>query len=630
MLKNIFSDFWKGFKKRKASRKKDNVRKVYFGLRSRFLGLVSLAIILIISVFTVLMYLNQIKLLGSEKNEKAGTLAQILSGPAESYLDKNISTTKEEFNIKYQAIIREVENFKKYNEDIVKIMLTDDKGKVLVSTFAGDVNRTPDLPYIRKCLTQLEDKLDFYDFQIKSKDKTKTKLRAITYPIFLRSGTVVETLNDYNKYFDKFHNASKAVKNNIYQILWEEYKKILGKEYDPGKITMKNAMSGKIIKAGDIDFLFLKIFADIMASRDKRIKMKDAWLWNDRWLYELKENKMKLYRDDNSNEAKKVNDLIMERMNNLYKQIDQIRRLGTLSILFDVDKINRDFSHNIKTAMNIALWIFLFSVILFLFVINFMISNLKKLEKWAVEVGNGDIDTRLEIKTRDEIGRISDIFNNMLDELKMKFHLEKFVSSSTRKMIEKRNNNLLTMELGKTGRKNFAFIFSDVRGFTPFSEKNDPDTVIEVLNLYLDLQARIIHARKGDIDQYVGDEIMAHFSGENMADKAIETAIEIIETIHKFNRKRRAENLPVFEVGIGVHGGDVVVGNIGSGFRMNYTSVGDTVNLTSRLCSSAKAGEIIVSEELFSKAKKTYHKEKAQPITVKGKSESISVVKVIV
>ena len=105
-------------------------------------------------------------------------------------------------------------------------------------------------------------------------------------------------------------------------------------------------------------------------------------------------------------------------------------------------------------------------------------------------------------------------------------------------------------ELGKTERKNLAFLFSDVRGFTSFSEKNEPELVIEVLNLYLDLQAKIVNAKSGDIDDYVGDQIMAHFKGRNRADTAVETAREIMTSIEKLNNERRNAGLPYFEVGM--------------------------------------------------------------------------------
>jgi adenylate cyclase len=122
---------------------------------------------------------------------------------------------------------------------------------------------------------------------------------------------------------------------------------------------------------------------------------------------------------------------------------------------------------------------------------------------------------------------------------------------------------------------------------------------------------------------------MAHFSGEKKADTALSTAVEIMKEVRKFNEGRKKNNLPYFEIGIGVHGGDVVVGNIGSGFRMDYSCIGDAVNLASRLCSAAAPGEILASKALFSQARQFYRTQKVEPIEVKGKEKKIDIVRVL-
>jgi adenylate cyclase len=276
----------------------------------------------------------------------------------------------------------------------------------------------------------------------------------------------------------------------------------------------------------------------------------------------------------------------------------------------------------------IAAVMILFGLIAYRFVLNFMIRNLKKLERWALSVSAGNLDSKIVIKTNDEIGRLSDIFNKMIDEITIKYHLEKFVSSSAKSMIGKKSDTSDELELGGTDRKNMVFLFSDVRGFTSFSEKNQPEVVIEVLNFYLELQASVIMSKKGDIDAYVGDEIMAVFKGTNKIERAVETAIEIVKAIKKANLERLKEGHPIFEVGIGINAGDVVVGNIGSQMRMNYTCIGDTVNLAARLCSNAGPEEILVTKETIEKSKKKFPVLNVDPISVKGKEKKISIVKI--
>jgi class 3 adenylate cyclase/HAMP domain-containing protein len=613
-----------GFK----TKNKNNIRRVYFGLRIRFLGLLTIVMFFIILITGLLMYNKQSALLKQEKNIKAGELTKIISGNAEFYLDKDINTTKEELSIKYDTIAREANNFKNANDDIIKIMLVDKFSKVRFSTYRGDINRVYNFSYFKQCLDQDKEELFFKEIKIKEKGKKTKKILTVAYPIFLHKGYVINIINDYNSYYKKYHTAKPMEKRRIYSVLYNKYSSLLSDDFNPVKFPYNSTLD-KVTKAWDVDFLFLNLFSSIMNTRKEKIKPGEYWMWNDAWLFNEKQRQIIALKSNKTSIIKEISELIDKRIGYLYSQVEEAKRLGALAILFDIEKINKEISQNMGFILTILFGIYIASIILFIFIINFMIKNLKILERWALEVSEGNIGEKIEISTNDEIGRLADIFNYMLEQITIKFHLEKFVSKSTKSMIEKKKDSSENIELGKTGKKSLAFIFSDVRGFTSFSEKNEPDTVLEVLNLYLELQAKIIKSKKGDIDDYVGDQIMAHFGGEKRADTAISTAIEMAKAVHKLNQKRKKENLPFFEVGIGVHGGDVVVGNIGSVFRMDFACLGDAVNLTSRLCSNALAGEILVSQELFFQAKHKYKFKKIPPISVKGKEKPIKVVKIL-
>ena len=185
-------------------------------------------------------------------------------------------------------------------------------------------------------------------------------------------------------------------------------------------------------------------------------------------------------------------------------------------------------------------------------------------------------------------GILSAEFNNMIIHLREKLQMQKFVSERTVSMIheETASGNIV---LGGT-RKNLAFLFSDIRGFTAMSEKMEPEDVVTILNEYLDLQAKIIKKNHGDIDKYVGDEVMAVFSGDEMADNAIACAIEIIDQIKRLNKSKDDTGLKSINVGIGLNIGNVIQGRMGSSDRMDNTCIGDTVNLAARLCSNAESG----------------------------------------
>ncbi|MFH0976989.1 MAG: adenylate/guanylate cyclase domain-containing protein [Spirochaetota bacterium] len=622
------------FKQNKLISEMNGIREVYFGLRSRVLGLVVLVMIITISILTLIMYLNNRELIEEEKNTKAISLTQILSGPAEFYLDRDIETTKDEVQTKYNIIQRESQNFITYNDDIVKIVLADESGRIRFSTQKQDYERKNILPYIKKGLQQNEDKLLSSDFSIETSNrKTKatetTRLRAITYPVFLKTGDVVSILNDFTRLYDEYHSAGKPRKNQIYLYLWKKYKDILDKDFDPAKNRQEQGIPAKVTKAHDIDFVFYHLFNYCMTFRKKFIPANESALWDSKWLFAQKDKKLKAYLEDSSAKAKDIDDAIISRISTLSERVEKSRRLGVIAVVFNIDIIKQSSARNISQIIKIALIILALSIVAIFFVLNYNVKNLKKLERWAIDVSKGNLDEKIHIATNDEIGRLGDITNYMIDEIKVKYHLEKFVSKSTKSMIEKQKSEAGELDLGVTGRNNFAFIFSDVRGFTSFSEKEDPGTVVEVLNFYLELQSKIVKSNKGDIDDYVGDQIMAHFSGEKRADRAIETGIKIMKEIVAVNAERKKAGLPVFEVGIGVHGGDVVVGNIGSKFRMDFTSVGDTVNLTSRLCSAADPGEILVSQDLFQMTKKKFKKIDCSPIDVKGKEKKVKIVKIV-
>ncbi len=632
-----------------------DIRRIRFGIRLKFALLLSLVMIMVIAILSVIMYRNQKSLLEKERNTKANVLTQILSGPAEYYLDKTLQTTDAELNIKYDTISTEALNFRNFNDDIVDIILTDETGRVRFSTDKADFKKRDVFPFIKNALEQKKEELAFYDFSkkiepgmnAKSQDAPKgnfynrlinvfykdenkintVRQRAITYPIFLHKGNVIELLDDFKKYYKKYHESDTVSRNKIYNFLSKKYEDTPGfslkQETKYGRFAKK-----KVVKTGDIDFLFLDLFGNIMILRDRRVNKDERWMFRDAWLIAEKKNKEIAYSKDNSTRANEINSLIISRMETIASKIEGVRRLGALAIVFNIDKVKAELDQTINKVSLLALIMVIICLIAFRFVLSFMIRNLEKLEKWAVSVSSGNLDTKIVINTNDEIGRLGDIFNNMIDQVAVKYHLEKFLSNSAISMIKKKSDSAADLQLGGTERRNLVFLFSDVRGFTSFSEKNDPSIVMEVLSYYLDLQANVVMSNKGDIDSYIGDEIMAQFRGADNVERAIDSAIGIMKVIARENAGRLKEKLPIFEVGIGIHGGDVVVGNIGTKARMDFTCIGDAVNLSARLCSNAAPGEILVSKVIFDKSKKKYNAINTVPISVKGKDKPINIVKI--
>jgi len=207
----------------------------------------------------------------------------------------------------------------------------------------------------------------------------------------------------------------------------------------------------------------------------------------------------------------------------------------------------------------------------------------------AERVGEGDFAARVEgVRARDEIGDLAARFNRMIGELGERLELMKFVSRGTVSAIQKADEQGM---LRGGERRRVSVLFTDIRGYTAFSERVSPEVVIEALNSYFDVQTAIVERHGGDVDKFVGDALIAVFEGEDMERRAAACAVEITEAM-----ERMLDEYPDYQlhVGIGVASGEVVMGAMGAKARMDFTVLGSTVNLSSRLCSKAEPGQALV------------------------------------
>jgi adenylate cyclase len=216
-----------------------------------------------------------------------------------------------------------------------------------------------------------------------------------------------------------------------------------------------------------------------------------------------------------------------------------------------------------------------------------------------------------------------------LDKLKSTF--KKYVS---KQIVDQLLENDEMLNLG--GQEQEATIlFSDIRGFTAMSETMPPNEVVETLNDYFNLMIEIIFKYNGTLDKIIGDALMVIYGAPNSTDKdtenAVLTAIEMQEKLIEFNQQRIIHSKLPITIGIGINRGKVISGNIGSRQQMNFTVIGDSVNLASRLCSAAKADEIIVSDTVWKQVKnnKLFKGRKLNPIKVKGKAKPIEIREVL-
>ena len=198
------------------------------------------------------------------------------------------------------------------------------------------------------------------------------------------------------------------------------------------------------------------------------------------------------------------------------------------------------------------------------------------------------------------------------------------------------NNLIEKPELVKPGadQKRATVLFADIRGYTSFSEGRDPAYIIEILNEYFNEAVEKVISSNGYIDKFIGDCIMAAWgvpmmSEEEDAINAVTCALEIQKLIKSSDRQFFQGDAHKLKVGIGMHTGYLIAGNLGSSRRMDYTIIGDTVNVAARLEGVAEAGEIIITQSTRDKLSDHFKLEKRTPVQVKGKSKPIIIYNVL-
>jgi adenylate cyclase len=255
-------------------------------------------------------------------------------------------------------------------------------------------------------------------------------------------------------------------------------------------------------------------------------------------------------------------------------------------------------------------------------ILQYLVARpVKRIGEVAEQVGRGNLAMVIEHADEhgDEIARLGQRVNEMVLQLQAKLHLEKFVSRGAVAAADAAGMR----ELLRGGeRRTVTVLFSDIRGFTSYAERVAPEIVVEMLNRLLQAQADVVGNFGGDIDKFVGDELMAVFQGANAEARAVLCATRMVDAVHR--ARREGESLAV---GVGISCGDVVYGPIGHEDRMDYTVIGDVVNTGARLCSAAAGDEIIVTETVRAAIGdlQDIAFDTAPPLAVKGKREPLRV-----
>ena len=259
----------------------------------------------------------------------------------------------------------------------------------------------------------------------------------------------------------------------------------------------------------------------------------------------------------------------------------------------------------------------------------------RALARAARSVETGNYDQVVEVARQDELGDLAATFNRMTRGLterdKVRNLLGKVVSHA---IAEK----LLSQDVMLGGEeREVTVMFADLRGFTSFCEKQPAQEVVAVLNLYLTRISEIIEANNGVVDKYLGDGVMALFgapvSYDDDCGNALRASLQIRNALAEMNLAIQTRGMPSLDIGIGVNTAMVVAGNMGSPSRLNYTVVGDGVNLAARLQAMAKDGVfgagVITAEATLSRSKRRFDTRFLGEVDVRGKSAQVTVYSVL-
>lgn len=312
----------------------------------------------------------------------------------------------------------------------------------------------------------------------------------------------------------------------------------------------------------------------------------------------------------------------------VFQMPDTLNAESSLSNLYYINAID-----NLLMFFGIGSGILVSLVYIFIFVnwtTQGIIQPVKELLKNMKLSGEGILDNFTMVRTNDEIGELSEGYNNMTHKLKDYIDHISAMNAANARFVPRQfleflgKENLTDIALGDQVQKEMTILFSDIRSFTELSEGMTPKENFDFINHYLGYMEPVIAANNGFIDKYIGDAIMALFG--DCVEDAIDAAIDMRRALAEFNNDRLSEGQPAIDCGIGIHTGNLMLGIVGGEGRMDGTVISDSVNLASRLEGLTKVYKtsIIVSEDSLLKIKdpSRYNYRFLDVARVKGKREA--------
>jgi len=308
---------------------------------------------------------------------------------------------------------------------------------------------------------------------------------------------------------------------------------------------------------------------------------------------------------------------------------DKSRDLGHLELGVSTATIDAEARSSLLRGLIVLAATLIVGVLSAVFIGSGITAPLRQLQRAMADLGKGDYQQVLDepALTRDEIGDLARSFNQMAVGLRererLKGTLGRYVSDDVARHILSESDDLsLRGELRRV-----TVLFLDVRGFTQVSEQLAPAEVMDLLNAYFDRVVRCVQARGGNVSKFIGDAAMCLWGAPRVSEHperdAVLCALDIQDAVAGLSRERAAKGLIAISVGIGINAGEVLAGNLGASQRLEYTVIGDAVNLAQRLESQARGGEVLVSQSVYEKVQDLVEAVQREAVKLKGKAQPV-------
>lgn len=291
-------------------------------------------------------------------------------------------------------------------------------------------------------------------------------------------------------------------------------------------------------------------------------------------------------------------------------------RIGTLRVGVRFSRQHESLRSATTRAVVVGVLALLAGVLAAMFLSRRIARPVESLGARMAKVGEGHLEDPAEPEGPAEIRALAEAYNSMITGLKQKRALERYVPLGARRVIDERGSE---QGIVAPRRETAVILFSDLRGFSTLSEKSTPSEVLAMLNDFADGMAQVVVSCGGDVNELLGDAVLAVFTGEQACANAVRCGIAMQEKLKSIAKGE-------LRMGVGLHRGDVVLGTVGTMDRLKFAVVGDAVNVAARIQEKARGAEgsaVLASEEVKSRAGDEYAWADKGEMPVRGRAGSV-------